>query len=197
MISHAINCQTITGRLIADFGPGWEGTVVELISGAGRQQFRSRKLSANKDETLEERIVSDRKGKACLLAHMKSNRQFNVSLAALRGDDAPKVRRLFQYMAIFKEDTIIPASTIEVLWRSQESQTLLQAARQGFSTHSESGFDLGGGENGMELRPGEGVFKTTSKGWHSESAVTIRRYASKLLDRSLLLGSMIAGLKIQ
>jgi hypothetical protein len=78
-------------------------------------------------------------------------------------------------MALYPEDCIIPASSTEVMWRSQETGALLESARQGVPIAQLS--------SSLEA--------------DMTSSHTIRKWATKLLDRSLLLGSMIRGLKIQ
>ena len=110
---------------------------------------------------------------------------FKISLNAIRGDDAPSIRRLFRYFGLTPEDSIIPASSIELLWWSQEHADLIQLARseQQGTLHQETG-------TRMWI-----AFSSLSSG--QPSAFTIRKWATVLLDRSLLLGSMIKGLKIQ
>ena len=82
-------CQlTVTGKLIAEFGEGWESSIPALIAAQHGNELRQRALStveqASADFTLEDRI-------------------FKVSLNALHGKYAAETRRLFRYFALFME----------------------------------------------------------------------------------------------
>eukprot|EP00935_MAST-01C_sp_MAST-1C-sp1_P001434 g1434.t1 len=92
----------LAGKVIASYGQGWETEVIELLRDSHSEQLR-RQTHHEGQLTVEQHVIE-------------------TSLQAIRGPQAADVVELFQLMAAFPEDVIIPIVIIIALVESQQTR---------------------------------------------------------------------------